>query len=147
MDSSSQSYGTGLNNAGGGVFVTEISQSTIKIWRFDRNSVPGDVYGANPNPSGWGSPQAVFSGACDIDRNFNSLNIIFDTTFCKCHISTTLVVLLIWDLRRRLGWRCLGRLILCKSRWYLQRLRRQQPCGLPRLVLEHQLLEGVQVWR
>ncbi|KAF2756718.1 hypothetical protein EJ05DRAFT_74508 [Pseudovirgaria hyperparasitica] len=81
-DQSTGSYGTPLNNAGGAVFATEIRSDAIAIWRFARGSVPGDINSATPNPSTWGTPQALFQGGCDIDKSFNSLNIIFDTTFC-----------------------------------------------------------------
>ena len=79
--SSSQSYGAGLNSAGGGVYATEWTASTISIWFWPSGSAPSDVSGSNPNPAGWGTPAAMFGG-CDTSSHFKDMNIVFDTTFC-----------------------------------------------------------------
>ncbi|KAL8778360.1 MAG: hypothetical protein Q9213_007448 [Squamulea squamosa] len=80
----SNNYGTGLNNAGGGVYAMEWTSGSINIWFFPRNSIPGDVSSANPNPSAWGAATASFVGGdnCNIDQHFMNNNIVFDTTFC-----------------------------------------------------------------
>ncbi|KAA8643526.1 hypothetical protein EYZ11_004286 [Aspergillus tanneri] len=79
---SPQSYGTGFNGNGGGVFATEITGSAISIWFFPHGRVPGDIGSGNPNPSSWGTPDGRFAGACDINAHFKGLQIVFDTTFC-----------------------------------------------------------------
>jgi len=81
-DSSPQSYGAGLNEAGGAIFATEFNSAGISVWRFERGSAPADVLGDAPDPTTWGTPNAKFAGACDIDQMFAEQQIIIDTTFC-----------------------------------------------------------------
>ena len=75
-------YGTGFNANGGGVYATEWTSDAISIWFFARHSIPDDLSGDDPDPSGWGKPTAKFEGGCDIDQHFENHNIIFDVTFC-----------------------------------------------------------------
>jgi hypothetical protein len=75
------SYGTGFDAAGGGVYATEWTSSWIKVWYFPYSQLPADIKSGNPNPSGWGTPQANFGG-CAFDNYFKNLQIIFDNTFC-----------------------------------------------------------------
>jgi hypothetical protein len=79
---SKQSYGAGLNQAGGGVYATAWNSDGISIFFFPRDSVPADALGDNPNPEAWGKPAAKFAGACDIEKMFAEQQIIIDTTFC-----------------------------------------------------------------
>jgi hypothetical protein len=80
---STQGYGSGFNAMGGGVYAMEWNSSAIEVYFFPRNAIPGDITSGNPNPAGWGTPTASFSGSgCDIDSHFMNHNIIFDTTFC-----------------------------------------------------------------
>jgi len=80
---STQGYGTGFNAISGGVYAMEWTSSAIEVYFFPRNAIPGDITSGNPNPSGWGTPVASFSGSgCDIDSHFQNHNIVFDTTFC-----------------------------------------------------------------
>ena len=78
------SYGDGLNKAGGGVYATEWTSDHINIWFWPKGSAPADVLGANPNPTAWGKPTANFQGGqgCNIDKHFNNMQLVFDTTFC-----------------------------------------------------------------
>ncbi|KAI4235990.1 MAG: hypothetical protein LQ349_002824 [Xanthoria aureola] len=82
----SNSYGTALNTAGGGVYAMEWTSAAINIWFFPRTGIPGDISSANPNPNpaAWGPATASFLGGdnCNIDRHFQSNNIVFDTSFC-----------------------------------------------------------------
>ncbi|KAL9105314.1 MAG: hypothetical protein Q9227_009481 [Pyrenula ochraceoflavens] len=81
--SSTASYGDGFNSANGGVYATEWTSNGISIYFFPRGSVPSDISGDNPDPTGWGLPAASFgSSSCDIDSHFKGLQIVFDTTFC-----------------------------------------------------------------
>ncbi|KAL8690261.1 MAG: hypothetical protein Q9224_004445, partial [Gallowayella concinna] len=83
---SPNSYGTPLNNAGGGVYAMEWTSHAINIWFFPRsNNIPADLSSPNPNPGSWGPATASFVGGdnnCDIDGHFRNNNIVFDTTFC-----------------------------------------------------------------
>jgi hypothetical protein len=76
------SYGSSFNSIGGGVYATSWTSEYIKIWFFPRNAIPADITSGNPNPSGWGLPQANMAGDCDIDAHFGYMQLIFDTTFC-----------------------------------------------------------------
>ncbi|OSS54903.1 hypothetical protein B5807_00978 [Epicoccum nigrum] len=79
---SKDSYGTGLNAIGGGVYATQWTDEAISVWYFPRNSVPKDALGDSPNPDGWGIPAAKFTGACDIENMFKEQQIVFNTAFC-----------------------------------------------------------------
>lgn len=76
-----QTYGTGFNAVGGGVYAMEWTSSSIKVWFFQRSSIPSDITNGNPNPDSWSSPLAKFSG-CNFDGHFHSHSIVFDMTFC-----------------------------------------------------------------
>jgi hypothetical protein len=78
----SRSYGKGFNDNNGGVYATEITSSFINIFFFPRGSIPSDISGASPDPSGWGKPMAVFKGDCDIAQTFKKMQIVFTNTFC-----------------------------------------------------------------
>ncbi|QIW95741.1 hypothetical protein AMS68_001259 [Peltaster fructicola] len=77
-----QTYGTGFNNVGGGVYATEWTSSAINVYFFPRSKIPADITSGKPNPAGWGSPMAAFSGGCNIPDHFKNLQIVFDLTFC-----------------------------------------------------------------
>lgn len=78
-----QGYGTGFNAVGGGVYATEWTSSSIKVFYFSRASIPADIASGQPNPSSWGTPVTSFTGnSCDITSNFKNHQIVFDTTFC-----------------------------------------------------------------
>lgn len=79
---SKDSYGTGLNAIGGGVYATQWTAEAISVWYFPRNSVPKDALGESPNPDGWGIPAAKFTGGCDIENMFKEQQIVFNTAFC-----------------------------------------------------------------
>jgi hypothetical protein len=77
-------FGTGFNGQGGGVYAMEWTASVIQVWFFPRSSIPKDIAAGNPDPTGWGTPTASFSGSgCNIGDHFVNHNIVFDTTFCK----------------------------------------------------------------
>lgn len=55
----------------------------IFVWFFPSGSIPEDITSGNPDPTGWATPMASFSGTgCDFDTAFANHNLIFDTTFC-----------------------------------------------------------------
>jgi hypothetical protein len=76
-------YGSGFNAIGGGVYAMEWTEQAIRIFFFPRNAIPADITSGQPNPESWGQPQAAFSGSgCDITHHFTNHKIVFDTTFC-----------------------------------------------------------------
>ncbi|KAI9325170.1 putative endo-1,3(4)-beta-glucanase [Zopfochytrium polystomum] len=83
---SGNSYGSGFNSAGGGVYAMEWyngSPGAIKVWFFPRGSVPSDLTSNNPNPGNWGTPMAHFPlGSQCAPSHFANLQIVLDLTFC-----------------------------------------------------------------
>jgi len=83
IDASQSSYGKALNAAAGGVFAMLWNDDGIKIWRFERDSVPDDLTNQNPNPASWPDPKAAFvASACSPKKFFKDHSIVFDTTLC-----------------------------------------------------------------
>jgi hypothetical protein len=79
---SSLTYGTGFNNAGGGVYATEWTSAGISIWFFPRGSTPLDIRAGTPNPMNWGTPLAKFApGSCDFDAHFSEMQIVCSFPF------------------------------------------------------------------
>ncbi|CAO1638701.1 unnamed protein product [Sympodiomycopsis kandeliae] len=80
---SSVSYGSGFNANKGGVYVSQFEPEGIKVWLFNRNSLPADLIAGNPDPSqnSWPTPQAYFStDSCDYEKYFSDQTIIINTT-------------------------------------------------------------------
>ena len=75
-------YGSAFNANGGGTYATLITSTGVVVWFWPRGSEPGDVLSTQPNPSGWSTPLANFSGSCDFETSFTAQQIVFDTTFC-----------------------------------------------------------------
>jgi hypothetical protein len=77
-------YGTGFNNVGGGVYAMQWESSGIYVWFFQRGQIPSDITNGRPVTGNWGTPVVAFNGnaGCNIDAHFSNNNIIFDTTFC-----------------------------------------------------------------
>jgi hypothetical protein len=78
-----QTYGSGFNAIGGGVYAVEWTSQTISIWFFPRTSIPSDIASGSPDPTTWGAASAQFSGSgCDIDQYFSNNNIVFNVDLC-----------------------------------------------------------------
>ncbi|MCJ1376361.1 hypothetical protein MMC20_007603 [Loxospora ochrophaea] len=89
--SATNTFGSGFNSAGGGIYATEFTSRFIRIWFFPRSQIPADLLlsspttttTTSPDPSTWGPPLAQFSGPqCDMASRFQNLQIVIDTTFC-----------------------------------------------------------------
>lgn len=92
----SLSYGTAFNNNSGGVFATLIDDAGVRIWFFNRTSIPADIAAGTPYPphignstiqlqaSTWGVPNARFTGpsSAAISQHFRDMQIIFNIAFC-----------------------------------------------------------------
>ncbi|KAH9995193.1 concanavalin A-like lectin/glucanase domain-containing protein [Russula compacta] len=82
-DKNASSFGEGFNNAGGGIFALLRDSESIKIWHFDRQSIPSDAHSGHPNPSSWPSPNALLSSdECDIDSQFPPQTLVLDVDVC-----------------------------------------------------------------
>lgn len=82
-------YGTEFNNAGGGVYAMEWTDTSIAVWFIPRDSATyKSNFGSQAatqslDPSTFGTPLAKFQGqGCDFTERFKNMRIIFDTTFC-----------------------------------------------------------------
>ena len=83
QSTNTNSYGTGFNANGGGIYAMDWTSDYAKIYFFPNGQAPVDIGSDHPDPSGWGTPLAVFGGSsCDMDTNFQNHRIVFDTTFC-----------------------------------------------------------------
>ncbi|ELU36883.1 hypothetical protein AG1IA_09087 [Rhizoctonia solani AG-1 IA] len=56
------SYGAGFAGVGGGVYALEWSSegNGLRIWFFQRGSIPSDMASSSPNPNNWGTPTAAW---------------------------------------------------------------------------------------
>ncbi|KAG8219988.1 glycoside hydrolase family 16 protein [Butyriboletus roseoflavus] len=83
--SSNTSFGSGFNSVGGGVYAMYWDNSVgIKVWFFQRGSIPNDITAGAPQPQNWPTPMAFWanSSLCNISNMFLDHSAIFDTTLC-----------------------------------------------------------------
>ncbi|KAH7914464.1 glycoside hydrolase family 16 protein [Hygrophoropsis aurantiaca] len=77
------SFGSGFNSNGGGVYAMLWDNSGISVYFFPRNAVPTDITDGAPQPSNWSTPMATWPATdCNPFEFFNTHSAIFDTTFC-----------------------------------------------------------------
>src|SRR6267154_6212769 len=83
LDTSNSSFGQGFANAGGGVFALLWNNDGFRIWHFERQSIPPDVYSGDPDPDSWPTPNAFLSvDNCAVDSFFSPQRLILDITIC-----------------------------------------------------------------
>ncbi|KAF9035192.1 endo-1,3(4)-beta-glucanase [Panaeolus papilionaceus] len=82
----SNSYGPGFNNNGGGWYAIERTTNHISVWFWPRNgNVPSEIKSGSrsANPDSWGTPTAYFPNTyCNIPQFFAENNIIINLTLC-----------------------------------------------------------------
>ncbi|KAI8329619.1 concanavalin A-like lectin/glucanase domain-containing protein [Chlamydoabsidia padenii] len=79
------SYGSGFNTIGGGVYATQWTMDGgIQVWFFPRTSIPSDITHGSPDPNTWPVPDATFPFSNNFcpSSMFANMNIVFDLTFC-----------------------------------------------------------------
>lgn len=77
------SAGEAFNKQGGAIYVTEWTAEGVRIWAFDRASVPSSLNTYHPSTSGFPTPLASFSGSgCDFEGRFKDMTLIINTAFC-----------------------------------------------------------------
>ncbi|KAF2870136.1 putative endo-1,3(4)-beta-glucanase [Massariosphaeria phaeospora] len=77
------SFGEAFNAHGGGIYALEVRSEGIRVWLFDRDSVPSDLISQQPDPSMWPTPLADFPHLeCDVDRHFRNMSIIANIALC-----------------------------------------------------------------
>ena len=87
----SGSAGTSFNQNGGGVYVTAIESTSLKIWFFPKSKIPADITAGTPNPSTWSKPFVDFetsksSNKCSVGKYFKKNTIIINTDLCGANI-------------------------------------------------------------
>ena len=82
--SNTNNYGNYFNINGGGVYATLWDSNAVKIWFFQRGSIPSDITNGNPNTANWGTPVVSFNGgsSCNLDSYIFNQQIVFNTDFC-----------------------------------------------------------------
>ncbi|KAF2259518.1 hypothetical protein CC78DRAFT_537052 [Lojkania enalia] len=75
-------FGTGFNANGGGVYAMEWTDDFIKMWFFPRGYTPSSIQHDKPDTAEFGVPNANFQGACDMKKKFVDHKFIFNTAFC-----------------------------------------------------------------
>ncbi|KAH8110781.1 glycoside hydrolase family 16 protein [Phellopilus nigrolimitatus] len=82
-DPSPTSYGHEFNMIAGNVFATLIDDDGVKIWRWERGSIPADIDAKTPDPTSWGVPAAFWSAStCTPADHFKEMSLVFDITVC-----------------------------------------------------------------
>ncbi|KAI0166789.1 glycoside hydrolase family 16 protein [Hypoxylon sp. FL1284] len=77
------SFGSGYNDAAGGITAMEWRDEGIRVWEFARNAVPADIAARNPDPSTWGEATADFPDTnCDIGSHFRNQSIVVNIDLC-----------------------------------------------------------------
>lgn len=89
--------GEAFNNNGGGIYAMEWRTAGIRVWFFDRDSIPSDLTEdvsntTAPDPSTWSTPLADFpSTNCDISSHFKNQSIIANIDLCGSWAGATSV--------------------------------------------------------
>jgi hypothetical protein len=79
----SNTFGSGFNSNGGGVYAMRWDSTGVAIYFFTHDNLPADVLSDSPNPDSWPSAQARWPAAgCDPFKFFKDHHAIFDTTLC-----------------------------------------------------------------
>ncbi|KAG9047445.1 hypothetical protein FS837_002208 [Tulasnella sp. UAMH 9824] len=82
-DPNPNSYGSALNENGGGVYATLLDENGVAVWFFPRDSIPDDLSSQSPQPETWGSPKAFWaSSQCPTKSFFGPQRIVINTTLC-----------------------------------------------------------------
>jgi len=78
--------GYAFNIVGGGVVAMELVQGDsgwIKVWEWNRDSIPADITADKPDPTTWGTPMAHFTfGTHCTSDHFGSMSMIINTELC-----------------------------------------------------------------
>lgn len=79
-DPKNTTFGHNFNMAGGGVFVHLLDSAGLKIWHFERPSIPQDIQNGHPDPSSWPTPAAFWSSlGCDFASHIYDHHLVINT--------------------------------------------------------------------
>lgn len=83
VQGNASTFGEDFNTLGGGVTAVEWRAAGIRVWQFERDSIPDDISNNSPNPSSWGRALADFPDTgCDIGSHFKNQSIIINIDLC-----------------------------------------------------------------
>ncbi|KAK0482622.1 glycoside hydrolase family 16 protein [Armillaria novae-zelandiae] len=92
LDSTS-SFGLPFNQADGGVYALQFTDSGISMYFWNTGSVPDDIVSGSPNPSTWDAVVSYSADACDPSSHFKDLMMVINTnlggTFAGADIWST----------------------------------------------------------
>jgi hypothetical protein len=92
LDSTS-SFGLPFNQADGGVYALQFTESGISMYFWNTGSVPDDIVSGSPNPSTWDAVVQYSADSCDPNSHFKDLMMIINTnlggTFAGADIWST----------------------------------------------------------
>jgi hypothetical protein len=74
-------FGNGFNGVNGGYYVTQWTNTFVKVWFFARGNKPATLDCDVPDVSQFGKPLAWFRG-CNIGQRFTNQHLVFSTNFC-----------------------------------------------------------------
>ncbi|KAH9072099.1 glycoside hydrolase family 16 protein [Lactarius deliciosus] len=79
-DTKNNSFGHDFNMAGGGVLAHLWDDAGVKMWRFERQSIPQDIHTGQPDPSSWPTPVAFWSSlGCDFASHLRNHHLVVNT--------------------------------------------------------------------
>uniref|UniRef100_A0A7S0A8Q0 GH16 domain-containing protein n=1 Tax=Pyrodinium bahamense TaxID=73915 RepID=A0A7S0A8Q0_9DINO len=83
VDGPAGSGGSSFNSAGGGVYATRWTESSIDVWLFKRAEIPQDLTTNEPDPDAWGAPYVSFPfGESCPASHFNDTVLVINLDFC-----------------------------------------------------------------
>ncbi|QIW95818.1 hypothetical protein AMS68_001336 [Peltaster fructicola] len=97
VSGATDTVGQAFNKIGGGIYAMEWRNEGIRVWFFQRGSIPSDIPSSvsnstAPDPSTWGEALADFpSTNCDISSHFRNASIIVNIDLCGSWAGATSV--------------------------------------------------------
>ncbi len=78
LDSTS-SFGLPFNQADGGVYALQFTESGISMYFWNTGSVPDDIVNGSPNPSTWDAVVQYSADSCDPNSHFKDIMMVINT--------------------------------------------------------------------
>jgi hypothetical protein len=83
VQGSTSTFGQDYNTLGGGITAVEWRSAGIRVWQFERDSIPDDISNNSPNPNSWGKALADYpETGCDIGSHFKNQSIVINIDLC-----------------------------------------------------------------
>ncbi|ROV90061.1 hypothetical protein VSDG_08378 [Cytospora chrysosperma] len=83
VQGNTSTFGEDYNTLGGGITAVEWRSAGIRVWQFERDSIPDDISNNSPNPNSWGKALADYpETGCDIGSHFKNQSIVINIDLC-----------------------------------------------------------------